>query len=55
MVCLRNICIDTLHKGDNDDNNNGGGRKIHKEIKHSAAQIHFYLREEIGVKLEKES
>ena len=19
MVCLRNICIDTLHKGDNDD------------------------------------
>ena len=22
MVCLRNICINTLHKGDNDDNNN---------------------------------
>ena len=21
MVCLRNICINTLHKGDNDDNN----------------------------------
>ena len=20
MVCLRNICINTLHKGDNDDN-----------------------------------
>ena len=22
MVCLRNICINTLHKGDNDDTNN---------------------------------
>jgi hypothetical protein len=22
MVCLRNICVDTLHKGDTDDNNN---------------------------------
>ena len=21
MVCLRNICINTLHKGDDDDNN----------------------------------
>jgi hypothetical protein len=22
MVCLRNICINTLHKGDSDDGNN---------------------------------
>jgi hypothetical protein len=22
MVCLGNMCVDTLHKGDNDDNNN---------------------------------
>jgi hypothetical protein len=22
IVCLRNICINTLHKGDSDDNNN---------------------------------
>jgi len=22
MVCLRNICINTLHKGDDDDDNN---------------------------------
>ena len=22
MVCLRNICINTLHKGDNNNNNN---------------------------------
>jgi len=22
MICLRNICINNLHKGDNDDNNN---------------------------------
>ena len=25
MVCLRNICINTLHKGDNDDDDGGGG------------------------------
>ena len=23
MVCLRNICINTLHKGDNDDDDDG--------------------------------
>jgi hypothetical protein len=34
MVCLRNICINTLHKGDNDfggdydDNNNSNKFKI---------------------------
>ena len=22
MVCLRNMCMDTLHKGDNDDDDN---------------------------------
>jgi hypothetical protein len=22
MVCLRNICLNTLHKGDNDDDDN---------------------------------
>jgi len=22
MVCLGNMCVDTLHKGDNDGNNN---------------------------------
>ena len=34
MVCLRNICINTLHKGDNDDddddddnNNNNNNNK----------------------------
>ena len=25
MVCLRNICINTLHKGDDDDDGSGGG------------------------------
>ena len=35
MVCLRNICINTLHKGDNDDdddddddNNNNNNNKL---------------------------
>jgi len=23
MVCLKNICINTLHKGDNDDDDDG--------------------------------
>ena len=41
MVCLRNICINTLHKGDNDDdddddddndnnNNNNNNNKLRK-------------------------
>ena len=35
MVCLRNICINTLHKGDNDnnddddDNNNNNNNKLY--------------------------
>ena len=38
MVCLRNICINTLHKGDNDDdddddddnnNNNNNDNDLH--------------------------
>ena len=34
MVCLRNMCVDTLHKGDNDDDddddddNNNNNNKI---------------------------
>jgi len=39
MVCLRNICIDTLHKGDDDDNdddddnnnNNNNNKKLKNE------------------------
>ena len=31
MVCLRNICINTLHKGDNDDDNNDNNNKVLKE------------------------
>ena len=38
MVCLRNICINTLHKGDDDDdddddNNNNNNNNNDKEIK----------------------
>ena len=38
MVCLRNICINTLHKGDNDDddddnnNNNNNNNNSSLEI-----------------------
>ena len=35
MVCLRNICINTLHKGDNDDydddNNNNNNNNLRRE------------------------
>ena len=33
MVCLKNMCINTLHKGDNDDddNNNNNERKMEKQ------------------------
>jgi hypothetical protein len=27
MVCLRNICINTLHKGDSDDDDNNNNNK----------------------------
>ena len=39
MVCLRNICINTLHKGDNDDhdddnnnNNNNNNNNTQTEV-----------------------
>ena len=36
MVCLRNICVNTLHKGDDDDDdddddNNTNNNNIHKQ------------------------
>jgi hypothetical protein len=33
MVCLRNICTNTLHKGDNDDNNNNNNNNKKKKKK----------------------
>jgi hypothetical protein len=30
MVCLRTISIDTLHKGDTEDNNNNNNNNINK-------------------------
>ena len=39
MVCLRNICINTLHKGDNDDdnnNNNNNNNRLRKNVLTSA-------------------
>jgi len=35
MVCLRNICINTLHKGDNDDDdddNNNNNKLFPKDM-----------------------
>jgi hypothetical protein len=31
MVCLGNICINTLHEGDKDDNNNNNKNKNNNE------------------------
>ena len=40
MVCLRNICINTLHKGDDDDdddddddNNNNNNKQMKEKLK----------------------
>ena len=46
MVCLRNICINTLHKGDNDDdddddnnNNNNNNKSSHIDTINSNDRI----------------
>jgi hypothetical protein len=46
MVCLRNICINTLHEGDNvddddddDDNNNNNNNNNNNEF-----HIHSFVR-----------
>ena len=38
MVCLRNICINTLHKGDNDDDddNNNNNNNNNNNLFHDA-------------------
>ena len=33
MVCLRNICINTLHKGDDDDNDDDNNNNNNKTSK----------------------
>jgi hypothetical protein len=41
MVCLRNISVDTLHKGDTEDNNNNNNNNNNKEklaVRKQAAQ-----------------
>ena len=60
MVCLRNICINTLHKGDDDDdddddnnnNNNNNLRKIkalelifNKELHCWKCKMHYRIEE----------
>jgi hypothetical protein len=46
MVCLRNISVDTLHKGDTEDNNNNNNNKFldtdRKGIKKEADNILKY-------------
>jgi hypothetical protein len=35
MVCLRNICINTLHKGDSDDDDDdNNNNKVNEEASH---------------------
>jgi hypothetical protein len=34
MVCLRNICINTLHKGDDDDDDDDDNNNNNKLLKH---------------------
>jgi hypothetical protein len=49
MVCLRNISVDTLHKGDTEDNNNNNViyMYVHAEIsatRRKGRRQHFFLR-----------
>ena len=37
MVCLMNISVDTLHKGDTEDNNNNNNNKLNKK---ASAGVH---------------
>jgi hypothetical protein len=32
MVCLRNISVDTLHKGETEDNNNNNNKRLCHEL-----------------------
>jgi hypothetical protein len=55
MVCLRNICINTLHKGDNDDdddvddddddnnNNNNNNFHIRQNDQQDAPLSHLFI------------
>ena len=45
MVCLRNICINTLHKGDNNNNNNNNNNvkiKTTFSLLHYSVQLRHY-------------
>jgi len=41
MVCLRNISVDTLHKGDTEDNNNNNNNNNSNNINNNNV---FFLR-----------
>ena len=43
MVCLKNICINTLHKGDNDDNNNNNN--IFKTNRYFTLEVDSNIRD----------
>jgi len=38
MLCLRNISVDTLHKGDTEDNNNNNNNNNNSYIRIAATQ-----------------
>jgi hypothetical protein len=58
MVCLRNICINTLHEGDNfddddDDDTNTAKEQYIKTHDRVSAQLHCNIYKETGVQLDK--
>jgi len=42
MVCLRNICINTLHKGDDDDDDDDNNNNNNSNNKKSVGQIEVW-------------
>jgi len=47
MVCLRNICVDTLNKGDTEDNNNNNNNNNNKQkVQVKAQRIRRYEKRE---------
>jgi hypothetical protein len=53
MVCLRNISVDTLHKGDTEDNNNNNNNNSNNNmarrdlVRRQRQQCHLLLSKEV--------
>jgi len=42
MVCLRNMNVDTLHKGDTEDNNNNNNNTITSKNPQRTSESNFF-------------